>query len=70
MKDKGLWITLIVGFVIAFAFIGNLISNNLSNPHLIPLLIGMPIFIVLMLFAVFGRDLFKRNTKLKDGRTT
>jgi hypothetical protein len=52
---------LIGSFLFVIGFLFWLVSSHLDNPNLIPLLIGMPIFVIGGLLAVFGKDLFKKT---------
>lgn len=54
---------MIICFVISIGLIIFLIHDQLENPELTKMLILMPFFIFTMLFAVFGKDLFKRQKK-------
>jgi len=54
--------TLIFIFVFVCAFLGWIIYTNLDDPNLIPVLVILPFFVIATLFAIFGKELFKRKT--------
>lgn len=57
--------SLIICFAITIALFVYVISDKLNDPRLITMLIIMPFFFLAVLFAVFGKDLFKKNTNVK-----
>jgi len=54
---------LIICFALTIALFVWLISDKLNDPRLITMLIIFPFFCIAILFAVFGKDLFKRSPK-------
>lgn len=56
---------IVICFGITIALFVYMISDKLNDPRLVTMLIIMPIFIVVVLFAVFGKDLFRKSDNKK-----
>jgi len=52
---------MIIIFIITLALVIFTFSSISSSPYFISAIVGLPIFIILMLLAVFGKDLFKKS---------
>lgn len=53
--------TIILSFIVVCAFLGWIIYEGRDNPNLIAILVILPIGVIGTLFAVFGKDLFRKS---------
>lgn len=66
MKDNYKLMIIFLGSLVIIGWVFSTMISDVGISRVLPFLISMPIFILAILFAVFGKDLFRKQKSNRE----